>query len=90
MCLNSKYLITSMEFESKAEMTDYLECLSGGQFWRIYNLPFLQEALERGDRFIFASEIILDNIFNLIGLTGYGREIIYLLFYKIFEYLLCG
>ena len=62
-------------------------------FWADWNYPFLQAALERGDKFIFATEL-WSNIFEIkegtITITGYGKEILYIAFYKICESLFGG
>lgn len=54
MCLNSKYIITLLEFESKAEMTDYLECNSN-----IDNLFLGRSSIVGRGFFVF--QLILNN-----------------------------
>jgi hypothetical protein len=50
------------------------------QFWKEYNLPFLDQAIARGDEILLATKPIGDAIKNLDGKpTGFGREYSYLL-----------
>lgn len=58
-------------------------------FWEAINYPWLRNALIRGDRIIFASPI-LRNLFEGGRLTFYGREVLYILYYKIIECLVMG
>ena len=52
---------------------------AGERFWEIYNLPFLNEAVERGDDIILATKTIDDYLYNLDGsLSGYGKEYEYM------------
>ena len=65
------------------------ELVNSATFWTDWNLPFLQAALERGDKFIFATNI-WSNMFVNGKLTGYGKEILFLAYSKISEILIGG
>jgi hypothetical protein len=65
---------------------DIYSKLKGDDFWNLYNQPFLDKAIARGDEILLATPIIdenLDsNIFDAFGKplrAGYGKEYDYLL-----------
>lgn len=65
------------------------ELVNSATFLTDWNLPFLQAALERGDKFIFATNIG-SNMFVNGKLTGYGKEILFLAYSKISDILIGG
>jgi hypothetical protein len=68
--------------------TDTLNTKLGPKgFWDIYNKPFLDEAISRGDEFLLATP--LEDLYLKAAdgkLSGYGREVDYLLNHK-YEYI---
>lgn len=53
--------------------------ITAEQFWNEYNKPFLDAAIDRGDKFIMATPINDKTIYTATNqLTGYGREYKYL------------
>ena len=50
------------------------------QFWQEYNKPFIDAAIERGDRFLMATPCTPKNLYieGTKELTGYGKEYFYL------------
>ena len=51
------------------------------QFWREYNKPFIDAAIERGDDIVMATPINNSTLYipGTVELTGYGQEYFYLL-----------
>ncbi len=63
---------------------DELSNVPGGDFWNDYNVPFLDEAIERKDIFSLATEPNQTSVYRinkntgLLELSGFGKEIKYL------------